>query len=873
MTLAWLQGRSVRSATTALLVLLACHGARGETALEVEAVRDLMDSGDYAEAIETATDLLTVDAGRDDILNILGETQFAVGQLDAAGSSFERAYALNGDGRLHAMGNLGALARYRGETAIATDWFERVVAHYEANLNLDSAELAAVAAATAALGDRRSDFFHDAVRVYGEAALGDNNNAAVRVSLGNLLLDKYNNTEALETFREALEIDADYAPALLGLARSEHFDGSADAMLTLNASLEHNPNFVPARTFLTQLLIESEQYDSAEEQALLALETNPKALQTLAVLAAIYHLKGDQAKFDQTVARTLAINPRYADLYNTVAEIAVKNRLYQDAVDFAKRAVDMDPNSWRGYAILGLNQLRVGEMQLGHANVARAFEGDPFNVWTKNTLDLLDSKDDYETIDGENVTVVLHTDEAKLLTPYLKALAENAYRYYTKRYDWQPPGPIRVELYPDHRDFSVRTLGLAGIGILGVSFGPVVALDSPSARPVGSFNWGSVLWHEIAHSFHMGVSQHRVPRWFSEGLSVYEEQQAREGWGNDVTVDFLKAYNRGLMLPVSKLNDGFVRPSYPEQIAHSYYQASLVFDFIDARWSFEHIRAMLARYALGDTTPQVVQAVLGISMETLDSDFDEYFRTRFATALESLPLRSVSNVQMQQIYAMLADQFSKDYQVQMNAAAAAWNKGDMDAAEKYLLRAREVFPEYAGADGAYWYLAEIYRRNDDLEKASQQLMRMVAINADHYQSHLMLGGLLETLDKKQQAAEILARAIYIYPFNPTLHEQLAVLYEGMQNWPLAVRARESVLALAPVDMAEAHYRLAFAYHRAGDAQAARYQVLRALERAPSYPQALELLLELRAATTLSRHNPNQAVTSSTIRTSTDRKTM
>jgi Tfp pilus assembly protein PilF len=65
-------------------------------------------------------------------------------------------------------------------------------------------------------------------------------------------------------------------------------------------------------------------------------------------------------------------------------------------------------------------------------------------------------------------------------------------------------------------------------------------------------------------------------------------------------------------------------------------------------------------------------------------------------------------------------------------------------------------------------------------------------------------------------------------------------------------------------MAEAHYRLAFAYHRAGDAQAARYQVLRALERAPSYAEALELLLELRAAATLSQ---------STSRASTDRKTM
>jgi tetratricopeptide (TPR) repeat protein len=838
---------AARAAALVLFAALACHAPLSAADADVEAVRDAADRGDYAEAIETARDLLTLEADRGDILNALGETQRAIGDFDTAQKSFERAYALNGIGHLEAMQQLGALARYQGDSQSADQWFQRVLDHYNQDPNLTSSELAAVAAAVTALGDKKPDYFHDAVRIYGEAAGAGSQNVAARVALGNLLLDKYNNTEALETFREALEIDPDYPPALLGLARSEHFDHSADALATVNESLENNANYVPARTFLAQLLIESEQYDAAEREALRALEVNDKALKTLAVLAGVYHLKRDQAKFDESVARALAINAHYADLYNDLAEISVNNRLYQDAVDFAQRAVDIDPASWRGYGILGINQLRIGEMEKGHANIVRAFEGDPFNVWTKNTLDLLDSENDYQTIEGEHVVVVLHKKEAQLLQPYLLTLAEDAYRFYAKRYGWQPAGPIRVELYPDHRDFSVRTLGLAGIGILGVSFGPVVALDSPSARPIGSFNWGSVMWHEMAHSFHMGVSHHRVPRWFSEGLAVYEEQQAREGWGNDVTVDFLKAYGAGLMLPVSRLNDGFVRPSYPEQIVHSYYQASLVFAFIDKRWGFGAIRNMLALYGEGKTTPEAVQAALGLDMETLDKDFDAYFRARFATALAALPRRSVANVGMEQIFEMLAEQFPSDYQVQMNAAAAAWNARDMERAENFLLRAQYLFPDYAGDDSAYWYLAKIYKQRNDLKAAARQLQSMVAINADHYQSHLMLGDILKSLGKKPEAAEILARAVYIYPYDPALHETLAGLYEDMGNWPLAARARESVLALAPVDLAEAHYRLAYAYARAGDNKSARFQVLRALERAPSYPQALELLLDLHAA--------------------------
>lgn len=129
-------------------------------------------------------------------------------------------------------------------------------------------------------------------------------------------------------------------------------------------------------------------------------------------------------------------------------------------------------------------------------------------------------------------------------------------------------------------------------------------------------------------------------------------------------------------------------------------------------------------------------------------------------------------------------------------------------------------------------------------QAADQLRRMIAINADSYDAHTALARMLKELGDEAGAADALSRAVYIYPYNPALHEELAALHEEIGDWPMAVRARESVLALAPIDLAEAHYRLAYAHGRAGDRPAARYQVLRALERAPSYPEALELLLEL-----------------------------
>ena len=114
----------------------------------------------------------------------------------------------------------------------------------------------------------------------------------------------------------------------------------------------------------------------------------------------------------------------------------------------------------------------------------------------------------------------------------LEQLTEQAFGSLQLKYSYAPPTPIRLEVYPSHADFSVRILGMAGMGALGVAFGSVLAMDSPSAHDPGHFNWASTLWHEVAHAFHLGLSRHRVPRWFTEGLAVHEQRDAQPGIGS-----------------------------------------------------------------------------------------------------------------------------------------------------------------------------------------------------------------------------------------------------------------------------------------------------------------------------------------------------
>jgi tetratricopeptide (TPR) repeat protein len=840
----------MKTLLTLLLVCVQLVATASESQLDT--IQTLRLTGDYQQALDRARTAVEQNAGDARLLNELGELEFITGNLDAAFTHFQRVIELADADLLKAQWNLAEIHRHRGEQQLAEELYHQIRAAFQTRTALNARDLYAIANATRRLGRSDPQLFKEAVQLFDQASRMDLSAVDSGIALGELLLEKYNNEEALEVFREVLSKNDEHPIALLGLARSQHFDYSSEALLTAQQALEFNPNLVAARVFLSRLYLELEQYDEAKLEAQRALEVNPASLETLAMLAAIHYLEQNAAEFVAVEQRVLDLNPRYAELYTTLADLSAQNRLYREAQDFAAIAVRLDPQSWQGYGLLGMNQLRLGLMNEGRANLERSFSGDPYNVWIKNTLQLADSFDDYVQIDAGQFQVVLHRDESALLGDYIEALTRAAYRHFNSRYRHQPETPVRVELYPDHADFSVRSVGLAGVGLLGVCFGPVVAMDSPAARERSAFNWGSTLWHELAHVFHLSMTANRVPRWFSEGLAVYEERIARPGWGGDVTPDFLLAYLEGRLLPVSELNNGFVRPSYPEQVIHSYYQASLVFEFIETRWGFDVIRETLNAFRDSKSPENELPSRLNLDAAALDAAFDAFLRDKYATALQALntPLEPGQPLPL----TIDPAQVTRDTEVpdtyfdQLRLGSLLLEQGKLELAELFLDRAQQLFPQYAGGDSSYWLLAQLYQRRGDRERAEQQLASMIAINAEHYEAHLQLAALRAQRGDYDGAATALEAAIYIYPYEPELHQRLALHRAQQGEWDEVVRERRALLALDPVDRAEAHYQLAFAHERAGDRSSAREQILYALEIAPNFFRAQELLLSLRGLT-------------------------
>lgn len=770
----------------------------------------LIDTGEIDRAIQLA----------DDLPYLRGEALMRLGRTEEAAAAWAEAADGGGPDRWSAELRLAELDLRRGNREQAIHAFDRFIELYAERSDLSAAELTAIAEAVWHLGYEESQLFQDAVMAFDEATRVDPEYIDAHIRLAELFVEKYNSPEAQEALRDAMALNPRNPRALLALAKARMLDGDrGEALERVQQALEVNPDFVEGRVFLARSYLDVENGEAAIEELNRALEINPASIPALAMLAAAYYVGDDTANYQRIRARADEISPQSAEVLTTVAEIAAQQRRYGDAADLAREATERDPRAWNSYGVRGLNEFRLGQIDAARQSLETAFTGDPYNVWIKNNLDLLDTFEDYEELRAPGFEFMLHGDEAELLEPYVEIAAAEAYRDLSERYSNTDRDRVRIELFPRSADFSVRTVGMAGMGALGVSFGDVVALDSPSAREAGQYNWLTTLWHEMAHTIAMGVSNNRVPRWFTEGLSVWEERRARPTWGYPITPEVLIFYDDEELPPVSRLNEGFMRPRSPRHLSGAYDLSSMVIDWIVETHGFDAILDILRGYRDGMNDQEVFRSVLGLTPEQMDQQFDRWLRER------GDPDR--------------AREFMQLFQEGMALREA----GDRQGAEEALEAAGELFAVAKGGS-PYTLLAQMRLEEGDTASAVQALATLTEFDETAFVPNLTLAEILRERGDLPDAAAALERAVWIYPFEPQPHRDLADLYSEIGDLDRAVRERRALVALSGTNRAQALYELAVALRAAGDIAEARTQVLRALELAPTYPEAQELLLQL-----------------------------
>jgi cellulose synthase operon protein C len=468
-----------------------------------------------------------------------------------------------------------------------------------------------------------------ALRAFDAATARDPSSPEGTLRAADLFLERYNAPDARAGYEEVLAKHPNHPRALLGLARVMEFEGNGEALAMARRASAQDPRLAEAHLAIARMMLDAESMDSARAAARRSVAADPMLLEGWGVLGAVAWLRGDSANFRGAKASAEQVSRRPAAFYVALSEAATRHRRYADAERFAAEAVAVDSVHVAALGALGTNRLRRGDLAGGRRVIERAFAIDPFHLWHKNTLDLLDVMDGFARVETGRFEYVGPRKELDVLLPYLAPLLEEAYDSLAARFNYRPPTPVRFEFFDRHADFSVRTVGLTGLGALGVSFGTTLAMDAPSARERGAFNWGSTAWHELAHTFALGLSDHRVPRWFTEGLSVLEERRARPGWGAQGDGNFLGALRADALRKVSELNDGFVRPRDPGEIGRSYFQASLVCEMLAESFGPQVFSRMLQAWGEGLETPAVLQRVLNVTEAQLDAQFTGWLAERY----------------------------------------------------------------------------------------------------------------------------------------------------------------------------------------------------------------------------------------------------
>jgi tetratricopeptide (TPR) repeat protein len=662
--------------------------------------------------------------------------------------------------------------------------------------------------------------YDEANNEFRAAVAQSDRNALYRVRWGRLLHERFNDKDANALFQEALHRDPKNAPAYVGMAlvSADGFDEKAVEWAA--RAIQLDPKLVEAHEVMANLALEDSDTKKAAAEADTAIGLSPDALDAMAIHAAI-ELLADKPP-DAWLDKIREVNPTYGDAYALIAHHLVFNRRYDEGVAYYRKAVALDPQLWPARSELGINLMRLGQVDEPRQQLEMCYNAGYRDAATVNSLRLLDSYKNFVVFKDDTTILKLHKNEADLLRPYFEEVLKDAIATYEKKYKMKLPGPVQVEVYPDHEDFAVRTLGMPGLGALGVTFGEVVAMDSPSGRKPGDFHWAATLWHEMSHVYILTATNHRVPRWFTEGLAVHEETEANFEWGDRITPDILVAINERKLLPVAELDRGFVRPDYPGQVIVSYFQAGRICDYIQSRWGADKLLDMVHSFAQIRSTPDVIREDLGLSADEFDKQFTAWLMNDVG--------KTAANF----------DEWRKG----IEQLAQFDKEKNYDEVLKNGPQVLSLYPEYIYEANVYEFLAAADLAKEDKKAASAILTRYEKMGGRNPGTLKELASLEKDLGEPQEAAATLDRINYIYPMNEDLHRQLGDLWFAQDNYQGAIREYGAVVAMHPLDKASAQFSLAQAYYANGQKDQAETNVLAALEAAPDFRPAQKLLLQI-----------------------------
>ena len=663
---------------------------------------------------------------------------------------------------------------------------------------------------------------------------------------GELALTKSDYALAARTFASAAKKFPEDPEIWFGLARAFAPSDPEETASAIEKVLSYNPQHVGARLLLSDHLIDSERYTEADEELTKALQTNPHHPEAHAYRVVIAHLRSDTKGESAARAEALKFWPKNPAVPHLIGRKLSQKYRFAEGAALQREALKWDATYLPAKAQLANDLLRLGGNDDEAWKLAEeVHQADPYDVVAFNLTALREAIAHFRTLNSEHFIVKMDPREADIYGQNVLQLLERAHDTLTKKYGLQLREKTIVEIFPDQKDFAIRTFGLpGGSGYLGVCFGRVITANSPASRPNSPNSWEAVLWHEFCHVVTLTLTKNKMPRWLSEGISVYEERQARGNWGEQMKPRYRAMILGEDLTPISQLSAAFLRPKSSAHLGFAYYESSLVVDWLIKRWGLEKMKRLLADLARGVEINAALASHFA-PIEKLDAEFATHAQEIAKNTGPKLdwtpakPAELAGGKRLEEFITKSPD----NYAALVARAEQLLEARQWAEAKVPLQKLIDLYPTQSDAGNAYALMAQVHRELGEAEAEIAMLNKVAELSSDATDAYERL---IKIATNRQDWPTVITNAeryAAVNPLSPLPHRAAAEAREKLGEKPAAIGAYRTLLQLGPTDPAEIHYRLARLLHASGD-PAAKREVLLALEDAPRFREALALLLEI-----------------------------
>ena len=826
-----------------LLVLAFCgFVASGAPGADLETARQQFLSGQYSNCVALCAQAIADREYEEEWRSLLAKSQFVLGQYPEAGTTLSKAldrYTWSVPLRLLAH----EILPYSGDTNRAAEVLAQVESMIASRTDWrfrDAGSLLAIGRAALLLGvDARK--VQDNILEPARKANPDNRD--VYLTLGELALDKHDFNLAAKQFNIGLKKFPDDPDLHFGLARAFESGNRKEMLDHVNAVLEHNTNHVGAMLLLVDHLIAGEEYEAANKLLVRVFTVNPWQPEAWASRAVLRHLVSDAD--GEKAARDKALqfwrsNPHVDFLIGK--NLSQKYRFAEGAAA-QRRALAFDSNFVPAKAQLAEDLLRLGNEAEGWRLADEARKQDEYDVTIFNLLTLKDKLAKFTTLTNADIILRMATNEAPVYGEEVLALLSRCRATVAAKYGATLSGPTVVEIFPEQKDFGVRTFGMPdNPGYLGVCFGAVITANSPASQTSHAANWQAVLWHEFTHVVTLQMTRNKMPRWLSEGISVFEELQADPTWGQRMTVRYREMILGDELTPISELSSAFLAPKTPMHLQFAYYESELAVEFIVKNFGFDALKKILRDLGQGIEINQAI-ATHTAPMDTLETDFATFARTRALALAPALDFEKPEPADLRSTNWLAAH--PTNFWALQRTTVDAMRRKDWAQARLPLQKLTDLYPTQTGEDSAYALLARVHRELGDTNAERVALEKLASLDGEAVDAFNRLANLGTTAADWKLVRDNSRRSLAVNPLVPQPYRSLAQSAEALGHDAEAVRANRVMLLLDPPNPAEVHYRLARLLQKHRNPEARR-QVLQALEEAPRYRDALRLLREVQS---------------------------